>query len=272
MKCPITLVMLSCGEQSEQDCKKAVDPFKDQFHWFEIKNVFPQVKALNMMIDSVQTEFFVPLDSDMVLYNDGWARIKNAWRRHKNDSSWHSILFPLYDTLTERKILALKLMRTSMMKESLFSDTPTPDVEHYSRLTGKGYSCIHDYLDQRPIGDHRVVGKKFCYAKYRDVYQTYRYHDFEWDSGAFMGGKNIRDKALNHFNYFFGKWAVTGNPDYLHCIAGMMDGILMPLDNKSKTLEKVEYKIDSTYAVSIFMDWMMEKDERWLDKSSSAFI
>ena len=142
----ITFVLMTCGELSESKCLDSISSFRNEIEFFEVRNVYPQIKALNQMIEGVQTPYFVPLDSDMVLYPDAWERLSYALRRNWRDPKWHSILFPLWDTLTERKILALKLMRTSVMKENLFADGPTPDVEHYQRLTSKGYTCIHDFF------------------------------------------------------------------------------------------------------------------------------
>ena len=252
----VTFVLMTCGELTEKDCLKAIEPFSDQVEFFEVRNVYPQIKALNQMIDLVQTEFFIPLDADMILEYDAWPRIKNAINKHRWNKQWHSILFPLWDTLTERKILALKILNTGIAKENPFVESATPDVEHYQRLTKIGYTCVHDYLKQRPIGNHVVKGKHFCYHKYRDVYQTYRSHNFEWDSGAFMGGHDLRSRAKAHFDFFVFKWLVTDNPDYMHCLAGMMDGILSPLEHRSKTLEaKGKYLIESKWSIHHFLDW-----------------
>lgn len=256
----ITVVMATCGEETEGRCVESILPFIDEVEFITIRNVFPQVKMLNQMIDMVQTPYFIALDADMILYQDAWDRISNAWRKHWRDSDWHSILFPLWDTLTERKILALKLMRTSIMKDNLFSESATPDVEHYQRLTSQGYVCIHDYLKQKPIGDHVVVGNHFCYHKYRDVYQTYRSHNFEWDSGAFLGGNDLRSRAKAHYDFFLTKWIFTNNDDYLYCIAGMMDGILSPIENKSKSLNRSEYSITKKEAIDYYLKWAIEKE------------
>lgn len=260
MKFDITFVMMTCGELAEKDCLAAIQPFRDQISFFEVRNVFPQIKALRQMVDGVQTEYFVALDSDMVLFPDAWDRINNALRHHYRNESWHSILFPLWDTLTERKILALKVMRSKAMKQVLFEESATPDVSHYQALTDAGWTCIHDYLRTRPIGEHRVAGKHFCYFKYRDVYQTYKSHNFEWDSGAFMGGDTLRERAKAHYDFFVYKYLTTDNKDYLHCIAGMMDGILSPVEHKSKNLKDREYKVPTDLAIHEFYHWYM-RDE-----------
>lgn len=251
----LTLVFLTCGEFTEQACLKSIQSFRDQVEFIEIRNVFPQIKALNRMIDEVQTQYFIPLDADFILAKDAWSRIDSALQKYRFNSQWHSILFPLWDTLTERKILALKILKTAIMKENLFLDSPTPDVEHYQRLKKQGYNCIDEYLTEGPIGKHVIMGKHFCYNKFRDVYQTYRNYDYEWDSSIFMGGTDLRSRAKCHFDYFLRKFLETGKKDYMHCVAGMMDGILSPLENKSKTLEHQTYPIKSKYAIDAFYNW-----------------
>lgn len=253
----LTLVLMTCGELTESDCLKSIESFRNEISFCEVRNVYPQVAALNQMIDSVQTEFFIPLDADMILDHDAWPRIKNAINKNRHNENWHSILFKLWDVLTEREILALKILRTSIMKQNKFLDSATPDVEHYQRLTSLGYTCIQDYLNLRPIGKHVVSGKHFCYFKYRDVYQTYKAHDFVWDSGVFVGGNNLRSRAKAHFDLFMKLYAKTGKKDYLHCIAGMMDGILSPIENKSKNLGKKRYRIKTKWAFDYFMNWYM---------------
>lgn len=258
----VTFVLMSCGEPTELRCLEAFHSVRPHVEFFSVKNVYPQAAALNQMIQGVQTEWFVPLDADIILNEDAWSRIEAALDRHSYDSSWHTILFPLWDTRTEQKILALKLLRTEACRRNLFSDTPTPDVEHFERLSQGGQVCIDRYVQEGPIGLHVVEGKRYCYAKYRDVYQTYRTYGKAWDSGVFLGGHDLRSHAKAHFDYFVFKWFATGDREYLYCVAGMMDGIMSPLDGKSKTLERVEYRIKVKEACACFYDWYTQAYRR----------
>lgn len=255
----ITFVLMTCGELTEKQCVKAATrEAGDEADFKVVRNVYPQIKALNQMIDKVETEFFIPLDADIVLEPDSWPKIRTALNKHRRDPQWHTILFPLWDTLTERRILALKLLRSSVAKEHMFKESATPDVEHFQRLTEAGYTCIDRYLKLAPIGKHIVKGKHFCYHKYRDVYQTYKSHGWEWDSGAFLGGDTLPQRANAHFQYFFGKWVTTNNRDYLWCIAGMMDGILAPTEHKSKDLSNKKLQLTPKEGIHLFMDWYMK--------------
>jgi hypothetical protein len=251
----VTFALMTCGELSEKKCLKAIKPFRNQIQFFELRNVYPQVRALNLMIERTQTDYLIPLDGDIILHPDAWPKIRTALNKHRHDPQWHSILFPLWDTLTEKKILALKLLRTEIMKQHLFKESATPDVEHYQRLADAGYTCIDNYLKLAPMGDHVVKGKYFCYHKYRDVYQTYKAHGFEWDSGAFLGGKTLSERAKAHFHYFLYKWVITGRKDYLWCIAGMADGITSPTENKSKDYKSKKLTYSTQAGIHRFMEW-----------------
>lgn len=254
----ITFCLMSCGEKTEKKCLKAIEHFKEKIVFQEVRNVYPQLKALNQMIEQCNTEYLVPLDADIILDKDAYERIEKGISKFKDDMKWHSILFPLFDTLTQQRILALKVMRADVLKKYPFIESRTPDVEHYQRLKDAGYTAITHYLSSRVIGKHVVKGKWFCYNKYKDVYLTLRSHKTEWDQGVFKGGRDILEKAKNHFNYFLLRWIETGNDDYLYCIAGMTEGLINPVDNQSKDLKRGKMMIPKKDAIHWFFDWFVK--------------
>lgn len=259
----ITICLMTCGEETEKECLSAINHWRDKVEFIEVRNVFPQIKALNLMLMQCDTEYLIPLDSDMLLNYDAYDRICRAIDKFSHDSNWHSILFKLWDTLTEREILALKILRTKIIKNNIFNESATPDVEHFARLTSLGYKCIDQLLVKNPIGKHVVRGKKFCYSKYRDVYQTLRVYGWEWDSGAFMGGQTVLEKSKNHFDYFLKKYIQTKNNDYLWCIAGMTDGLISNLENKSKNLGDVKYKFKENEILDNYFAWYFYQINRF---------
>ena len=252
----VTFCMTVCGEQTEQDCLKAIKSCRNQFVFQEVRNVSPQIKALNQMLTQCETEYLVPLDADMILHEGFAERISKAVDEMDDDSMCHSTLFSLWDTLTDQKIYALKLLRTSIMQENLFSETCTPDVEHYTRLQSQGYHTIN-LFDESSIGNHVVKGPYFCHQKYRDVYQTMRSHQRVWCNGV-AKGESIRECAFNHYHFFINKYKKTQDEDYLSCIAGMVDGITSELEHKSKSLDrpmKPMHEVDK-----LFLTWYLKNE------------
>lgn len=249
--------MTVCGEETEADCLKAIENYRDQFVFQEVRNVYPQIKALNKMLTQCETEYLVPLDADMILHEGFAERIAEAVKIMDDDPMCHSTLFSLWDVLTDQKIYALKLLRTSVMKENLFAETCTPDVEHYTRLQEGGYHAIN-LFDEPIIGDHVVKGLYFCYHKYRDVYQTMRSHKRVWCDGV-AKGKSIRECSYNHYQFFIDKYKKTQNEDYLSCIAGMVDGIMASLEHKSKSLN-MPMRISPELSQKTFLAWYLKNE------------
>jgi len=247
----ITVCLISCGEFTEDKCRASIEQFRRRAVFKEVLYVYPQIKALWKMIEQTTTDYLIPVDSDMILNPDALDRIEQAIS--ENQSNWHSILFPLYDTLTKRKIFALKVLKMKVMREFSFAETATPDVEHFKRLTEAGYSCISKF-EEDPIGTHNVVGPKFCYHKYLDVYRTLKVYGFEWDNGVFMGGETILEKSKKHYDYFLKEWILTQNEDYLWCIAGMLDGLISETYNKSKSLKDMP-EIDIRLIIDRYTAW-----------------
>lgn len=253
----VTFCMTVCGEETEADCLKAIEDYRDQFVFQEVRNVSPQIKALNKMLTQCETEYLIPLDADMILHGGFTERIAEAVETMDYDSMCHSTLFSLWDTLTDQKIYALKLLRTSVMQEHLFAETCTPDVEHYARLKDQGYYAIN-LFNKSPIGNHVVKGSYFCYHKYRDVYQTMRSHKRVWCDGV-AKGQSIRECAFNHYQFFINRYNKTQDKDYLSCIAGMVDGITSELEHKSKSLNR-PMKLIPELGDKLFLAWYLRNE------------
>lgn len=255
----ITLCLMTCGELTEGECLAAIAPWRDRIVLQEVRNVYPQITALNQMISQAETPYLVPLDADIILRPNAYERIRMAVDKYSFDDDWHSIIFPLYDTLTQRKILALKVLRTKVVQDVSFEESATPDVTHFKRLTDAGYRCIDRYLSRDVIGDHVIRGPHFCYHKYRDVYQTLRSHGWEWDSGVFLGGRTLEEMAKNHYDFFLTEYILQSNDDYLYCIAGMLDGITSPIAHKSKSLAPREFAVKAEFAIDEFLRWYRDR-------------
>jgi len=257
MKQKLTICHISCGELTEKECKDSLKQFEGEACFQNVKNVRPQIKALNQMIDQCETEFLIPLDNDMVLHEGAIERVKNGIKIMQDNENCHSVLYSLWDTLTEQKIYALKLLRTNIIKEHMFLETCTPDIEHYARLKDNGYYAI-DLFKEYPIGKHVVKGDYICYHKYRDVYMTMRSHKRLWCDGV-AEGKSIRECSYNHYQFFKSKYNSTKNKDYLYCVAGMLDGLTSKLEHKSKSLDK-PMKISIEFIGKKFSEWYLKNE------------
>jgi hypothetical protein len=250
----IHFCLQSCGEETLKNCVEAfyAEP-GERAILHEIHNMTPASVVLNKMIEiCVDSTHFVPLDADFILYPGFLGRIHDAIGRAKGN--WHSILFPLWDTLTQEKIMALKVFRTDVIKDFPFKDLPCPDVQHYKDLGAAGYNAVN-LMSQKPIGDHVVRGGYFCYAKYRDLYNVLQAYPDTVLESHFKGGNTVKERAFKHFGFFMKRYCQTGNDDYLYCIAGMVEGLTMPRTGESKDLSDREMRVDVVDAKRLFSKW-----------------
>lgn len=263
----VTFCLMTCGEETELDCLGAIHFEKElgAFRYQEVRNLSPASVALNAMFDQCETRFLVPLDADMVLYLGYWDRIRDKIQQHQDKNDWHSILFPLWDVFTQRKILALKVFNMGAMKEIKYPDDACPDILHYRMLEQAGLKCWN-YFDEDPIGDHIIRGKYFCYAKYRDLYMVHRVHPQYALDSHFQGGRNIKEKSRNHADFFRQRLELTGNEDYLYAFAGMVEGLTAPIKCTSKDLSDREMRVSIDEVEEIYQDWYSK------NKSDRIFI
>src|SRR4051812_24194582 len=106
---------MSCGEETRQHCYDSYrhsvmrlnQGSQDRIKLNKVSDLSPASTALNAMIGICDTDYLVPLDADIILRPNAVSRILRAVDEHKEDQKWHSILFPLWDTLTQEKIMAL---------------------------------------------------------------------------------------------------------------------------------------------------------------------
>lgn len=260
----LTVCLMTCGEETEAECLEAVSSWKDNVIFQEVRNVTPAVSALNQMFSQCETDYLIPLDADMVLNRRAYSRIEDALNIASMNKDWHTILFPLWDTLTEEKIYALKVFNMKAMRNIPYKDDPCPDIQHYKDLTAAGLRSF-DLYHEPPIGKHVVRGNYFCYAKYRDLYMTARSRPRDLMESHFKGGSSFRQRAWNHYEYFMDQHCSGMGEHYLYCVGGMVEGIKTPLNFKSKDLSDrtMRYADDP---VKHFEEWYFK------DKTHRIFV
>ena len=265
----LTVCLMTCGEETEAECLAATAHWPSDVKFQEARGITPAAKALNQMFAQCQTKYLVPLDADMILNVDAYKRIENALNSVSMDTKWHTILFSLWDTLTEEKIYALKVFNMGAMRYIPYPDDPCPDIQHYKDLAAAGLHSI-DLFHEQPIGNHVVRGNFYCYAKYRDLYATARSRPRDALESHFKGGKTIREKAISHYKFFQDKNGREEDRHCLYCIGGMLEGLTSPLTYKSKDLSHRNMKFQDHIefnAIDIAFDEWLEKD-----KSHMVFV
>lgn len=176
----VTAVVLTMGEDITQ---RAIESLAKQTLLPEeiivINNVSPFHKALNQGAAQVKTEFFVQVDSDMILD----PKCLSTLRSLITDNIGITV-GALRDPLIGRTI-GIKLFRTACFKGITFTDTISPDTDFMAQIASKGWKTIyaHDFVPQDEsisytLGEHKPnYTPLYTFRKYILEGRRYRYRE-----------------------------------------------------------------------------------------------
>lgn len=182
MMSDITAVVLTIGEETTQ---RALDSLKRQTVLPEeiivIRDVTPFHKALNLGASKVQTEFFIQVDSDMILDENCLEDLRGHMIE---DNNLGIVVGPLRDTLVEL-ISGVKMFRKKCFEKIQFKNSVSPDTDYYNDIEKYGWKCIY-VLNLRysvasngfchTFGEHRpTYTPLYTYSKYYVLGRRYRY-------------------------------------------------------------------------------------------------
>ncbi len=175
----ITAVVLTIGEDTTdravESVKRQTVPAKEIV---VIRDVTPFYAALNLAAAKVKTEFFVQVDSDMVLDDNCFEALRQCMQPNVGLAMGH-----LRDPLVGR-ISSVKMFRTSCFEQTCFRDSVAQDVDFRADIGRRGWAtvyainfhsglsadCWHTFGEHRPNYDFHYT---FC--KYLVEGRRYRY-------------------------------------------------------------------------------------------------
>lgn len=201
MMSDITAVVLTIGEETTQ---RALDSLKRQTVLPEeiivIRDVTPFHKALNLGASKVQTEFFIQVDSDMILDENCLEDLRGHMIE---DNNLGIVVGPLRDTLVEL-ISGVKMFRKKCFEKIQFKNSVSPDTDFYNDIEKYGWKCIY-VLNLRysvasngfcyTFGEHNpVYTPLYTYSKHYILGRRYRYRkDLEGLTWRFRELQNSND-------------------------------------------------------------------------------
>lgn len=134
----ITAVLLTIGEETTQ---RAIDSIKRQTLQPEeiiiIENITPFHKALKLGASKVKSEFFVQVDSDMILDEDCFEKLRGCMRQNLGIVAGH-----LRDPLTGRAC-CIKMYRKECFEYVHFSDSISPDTDFREDILKHGWMAVY---------------------------------------------------------------------------------------------------------------------------------
>ena len=134
----ITAVVLTMGEETTQD---AIDSLKIQTvapsEIIVINDIAPFHKALNLGVSRVKTEFFIQVDSDMILDKNCLEDLRKCMQENIGIVVGH-----LKDELVGR-VVSPKMFRRKCFEKYQFKDSISPDTDFREDILKDGWKILY---------------------------------------------------------------------------------------------------------------------------------
>jgi hypothetical protein len=192
----VTAIVLSIGEKTTE---RAIESLKKQSlppkEIIAIENVAPFHKALNLGASKVKTEFFVQVDSDMILDRTCLEDLRRSMRHNVGVVIGH-----LRDLITGR-VVGVKLFRAGCFKGHQFKDVMSPDTTFADEILKDGWKTVFalkfsgkDEIKWHTFGEHRPeYTNLYTYCKF--ILEGGRYKTRKDFAGIRWHIENLRDSG-----------------------------------------------------------------------------
>ncbi len=237
----LTICVLTCGEDTTNECLRVLEERDSRTILRVISGVEPQAEATRRLFSECSTSHLMQLDADTILYS-GWfdrvSKFVESWRPRQSH-----LLLPLYDTLTMSRIGAVKIFFWEAVEGVRIEDIRVPDVAVFQYLHSAGYIGI-DLVNspELPIGKHVVRGDRACYSRFKDGVLSNRLH-------AAHFRLSTRDHVADRYIMLRRLHELTGDPDYLYCMAGLADGIVSENFSSKKASDSPMFDLNEAQTI-----------------------
>ncbi len=220
--------------------KQTLPPFKTEI----IRNVTPAIKAMQTGLDRVETEFFVAVDEDMILYP---RCLEQLYYLISKDPKRGQVTLKLEDPLMGG-IQGVHMYRTSVARPIGYY--PMDDDKEYAkrmtrRMKEQGWECL---LHKNFRGGDVIAGIHHPVYLPHEAYWRFRFFGEECRYYSLESWKWCDEYPRLY--YFVEKitryWQKTGNKNAIYAMAGLMDGVFHSTD-VSKSLNYEERMEDTGF-------------------------
>lgn len=203
-----TVFILTVGDITFEKCQEALARQTHRnFKLDIIRNVSPFSAAAQEMIRRCDTEYFIQVDEDMILYPHAVERMEAIMDSAPDEVGM--ICFFLYDEDRESNIQGIKIHRTRPMKGVSFKNLKASEMDLLEQMGRRGIQWV---AHPDVMGRHGTLySVETIYHRYKSMYEKdiRTWNLLTWD---------IRKKA--------GKYATTGDPLQLFALLGAAHGII----------------------------------------------
>jgi hypothetical protein len=174
----LTVFIISCGfNPNYEECKKSLLEQSVNFKMREIKDVSPMSAAFQKMIDECDTDYYIQVDEDMILYKDSieiiYDLIKNS------DLNISTISHMLKDVHLDFNLHGIKGYKHKILKNYPYNlEIISCEVEQIKRLQNDGYQTL---MVEKVVGYHSPKWTPdLIYERYFDLMEKWKNFKYNW--------------------------------------------------------------------------------------------
>ncbi len=183
-KLTVFVLTVDDGTDNYAACIAALSNQDCQFQLKVIRNVAPMNAAFQRMIDECETEFFIEVDHDMILYPDGVRRLMERMEGASDKTAIYCL--PLWDVHLSRTILGCKIYRHGVVRQYPYQTSFSCEMDQANRMKKDGFEVVSVWQSfaKTPdaVGEHgKFYTAETAYVRYKRLMEKARLYPWiEW--------------------------------------------------------------------------------------------
>ena len=174
----LTVFVICCGQNPNYNsCINALEKQNVIFTIKEVKNVSPMSAAFQKMIDDCETEYYIQVDEDMILFENTIETIFNSLER--SDINTSTISYMLKDVHLDFNLYGVKGYKHFILKNYPYNlEIISCEVEQIKRLKNDGYDTL---MIPKVVGYHSPEWTEdIIFERYFDLMEKWKNFKYHW--------------------------------------------------------------------------------------------
>ena len=174
----LTVFIIRSGDNPNyEDCLNSLNNQSIKFNLIEIKDVAPMSKAFQKMIDNCETDYYIQVDEDMILFEDTIEKIYD--RLIITEDNISTVAHMLNDNHLDFDIYGIKAYKHKIMKNYPYNlEIISCEVEQMTRLQNDGFET---FMYSEVVGYHSPKWtEQLIYERYFDLMEKWKVFKYDW--------------------------------------------------------------------------------------------
>lgn len=196
----LTVFVISCGDNPcYNECINALQRQTLKFNIEIIKNVHPMSAAFQLMIDLCKTSYYIEIDEDMIMNENGIETLYNFAKQSSDKTA--IIACKLIDVHLNFEIYGVKIYKHNILKKYPYDlQSMSCEVEQMDRLKQDGYST---QLFTNVIGKHATKwSNEGIFERYYNLMDKFKQFKYVWIADLPLKLWNILKNNPSETNLF----------------------------------------------------------------------